>query len=215
MPSARQYGNGDLPTFIDAATGGPDVTVQRLGTLDVLAQWCGTDKSSLSHGYCLIYEDWFESLRQQPITLLELGVYTGASMWLWRGYFPLATIIGVDRQAILGDLPPDVHVLQCEQDAADLPDLVAQWIPLDIVIDDCSHIFDKTIASFDLLFDRIGDGGLYIIEDIPTYDRAMVVEFIDRVGVDYSLYVSATGPGKPWQSFSATLFAATPRLMEQ
>ncbi len=37
--------------------------------------------------------------------------------------------------------------------------------PLDLVIDDASHLLDPTIASFNLLFSRLRPGGLFVIED--------------------------------------------------
>jgi predicted O-methyltransferase YrrM len=37
--------------------------------------------------------------------------------------------------------------------------------PLDLVIDDCSHMFDPTRSSFETLFPRLRPGGLYIVED--------------------------------------------------
>lgn len=37
--------------------------------------------------------------------------------------------------------------------------------PIDLVIDDASHFYDETRISFDVLFPRLGPGGVYIIED--------------------------------------------------
>jgi hypothetical protein len=37
--------------------------------------------------------------------------------------------------------------------------------PLDLVIDDASHLYEATKASFEILFPLIEPGGLYIIED--------------------------------------------------
>jgi predicted O-methyltransferase YrrM len=37
--------------------------------------------------------------------------------------------------------------------------------PLDLVIDDASHLYDETIASFEVLYPRVRPGGLFIIED--------------------------------------------------
>lgn len=42
--------------------------------------------------------------------------------------------------------------------------------PLDIVIDDASHLFGPTLASFELLFPRLRPGGLYVIEDWTWQD---------------------------------------------
>jgi hypothetical protein len=37
--------------------------------------------------------------------------------------------------------------------------------PLDIVIDDASHLYAESRRSFELLFPRMRPGGLYVIED--------------------------------------------------
>jgi hypothetical protein len=37
--------------------------------------------------------------------------------------------------------------------------------PLDLVVDDCSHMYEPTRASFNELFPRLRPGGLYLIED--------------------------------------------------
>jgi SAM-dependent methyltransferase len=37
--------------------------------------------------------------------------------------------------------------------------------PLDLVVDDCSHLYEPSRASFNELFPRLRPGGLYVIED--------------------------------------------------
>lgn len=41
---------------------------------------------------------------------------------------------------------------------------------LDLVIDDASHRYEPTVASFEVLFPRVAAGGLYIIEDWTSDD---------------------------------------------
>ncbi|HEY2766460.1 MAG TPA: hypothetical protein VGJ13_20985 [Pseudonocardiaceae bacterium] len=43
---------------------------------------------------------------------------------------------------------------------------MAETGPLDIVIDDGSHISKHVIGSFDALFPHVRPGGLYVIEDL-------------------------------------------------
>lgn len=40
--------------------------------------------------------------------------------------------------------------------------------PLDLVVDDASHVYDKTLASFEVLFPRLRPGGTFVIEDWAT-----------------------------------------------
>ena len=54
-----------------------------------------TDKST--HGYTGFYDEILGHLREQPCTILDIGVNTGGSIRMWEEGFPLAKIIGIDR----------------------------------------------------------------------------------------------------------------------
>ena len=41
--------------------------------------------------------------------------------------------------------------------------------PLDLVVDDASHLYEPSVASFEVLFPRLRPGGRYIIEDWTSY----------------------------------------------
>ena len=43
-----------------------------------------------------IYEDYFFPFKNKKINILEIGVYEGKSLMIWKDYFPKANIIGVD-----------------------------------------------------------------------------------------------------------------------
>lgn len=150
----------------------------RSSLLDTLALKYGTDKGSCDHDYMPYYTQYLEPLRDRPITLLELGVWHGASLRMWRAYFPKATIVGMDN-ADRGVQIPDVHIVQGNQDspsaAAELAEMYGQF---DVIIDDASHISSKTIASFKYLYPHLKDGGLYVIEDLQTsYDPVNYTHF--------------------------------------
>lgn len=135
-------------------------------TLNDLGLHYGTDKSSLRHSYLPLYEHHLAPYRDKPITLLELGVLDGASLKMWRDWLPNATIIGLDHKQVI-DIP-GCTVLQGEQDDPDTIERVAQHGPFDVIIDDASHISSKTIVSFELLYDHLQPGGLYVIEDLHS-----------------------------------------------
>jgi 23S rRNA U2552 (ribose-2'-O)-methylase RlmE/FtsJ len=46
--------------------------------------------------YLDIYEKYFEKNRFNIKTVLEIGVYKGSSLKMWKEYFPNATIYGID-----------------------------------------------------------------------------------------------------------------------
>ncbi len=57
--------------------------------------------------------------------------------------------------------------IQNQADSKRLRELIAQEFdtPLDLVIDDASHLYEPTKASFETLFPYLRPGGLYVIED--------------------------------------------------
>jgi hypothetical protein len=55
-----------------------------------------TDSRVKPAAYLPIYEDLLGFLRSRRFVLLELGVWKGHSLMMWRDAFPGATIVGVD-----------------------------------------------------------------------------------------------------------------------
>src|SRR6478609_6710458 len=115
----------------------PNIKEERL-SLDEIFIRHETDKSSLSHSYAQYYEMFFAPYRNEPITLLEIGVYGGASMNAWKEYFPKANIYGADI-SYHPELNQDrVFMLEADQNKVeDMQRLGA--LNCDIVIDDASH----------------------------------------------------------------------------
>jgi hypothetical protein len=143
--------------------------------LDELGRRHGTDKTTI-HNYTSVYERYFAPLRDDRLTLLEIGVggYAdpqtgGQSLRMWAEYFPKATIIGLDDQPKTLNLPDRVRVYRGDQtDAALIERLVEDYGQLDIVIDDASHICELSIGAFKAVWPHLKPGGLYICEDVFT-----------------------------------------------
>lgn len=139
-------------------------------TLDELAIAHVTDKSSQYHWYTAIYPHYLERYRHLPIRLLELGVYKGASLRMWADYFthPNRSIIGIDIDTdyLEGDLPERTWAVKSDQ--ATPLQFVIDYGPFDFIIDDASHVCERTIASFKAWWPHLKPGGLYVVEDIQT-----------------------------------------------
>jgi hypothetical protein len=148
-----------------------------MSTLEEIGFAHGTDKSKLCHDYLNTYEQFFAPLRDQPITLLELGVQHGYSLRTWRDYFTAATIVGVDHLPLMTDTLPKTFLYQCDQADPRLPVMLGER-RFDIIIDDCSHRSANTIASFTLLWPLLKGGGLYIIEDMAAHDNLDALHFV-------------------------------------
>jgi hypothetical protein len=146
-----------------------------------------TDKAVHPH-YLRKYEEYFQSLHDKELKLLELGVYKGGSMLLWRDYFPRGLIVGLDLNSVnLADDSGRIRIYQGQQQDTGLLDrIAAENAPdgFDVIIDDCSHIGELTRISFWHLFDNhLKAGGIYVIEDWSTgyWDS-----FFDGVAFRYS-----------------------------
>lgn len=141
-------------------------------TLDEIAIKCGTDKSTVHHGYTLLYEQYFECLRNEPINILELGWgghedpnKGGESAAMWREYFPKATVSVID---ITDKINPHkgVNFYHGSQSDADfLKYIHDKHGDFDIIIDDASHISSLTIKSWEILYPMLKSGGIYVLED--------------------------------------------------
>lgn len=133
-------------------------------TLHELGIKYGTDK--VDHNYLPIYDKLFTPLRNEIISLLEIGIYKGASLRMWADYFHNGYIYGIDK---------DVEACQCVSELSGVVAINADVIEykfkdhlFDIVIDDGSHLPTEQIAAFGRLYSLLKPGGYYIIEDIYT-----------------------------------------------
>jgi hypothetical protein len=139
-------------------------------TLDEIGLKYRTDKSSLHHNYLSFYESFMAPLRDAPITLLEIGVYQGASLKTWREYFTQAKIIGVDIQPSCKQFESDrVKIELADQSNLEhLAKLAATYGPFDLIIEDGSHMWEHQITSLRALFPFLRNGGHYVAEDLQT-----------------------------------------------
>jgi len=140
-----------------------------------LAELHGTDKWG-RHFYAQHYATHFAAFRRKRINLLEIGVggYSdprsgGASLRMWKDYFPKANIFAVD---VFDKSPLEQKRIRIFQGSQDDPAFLAEVVRtigrIDIIVDDGSHINAHVLKTFDILFDALADGGLYVIEDLQT-----------------------------------------------
>jgi hypothetical protein len=126
-----------------------------------------TDKSEL---YLSRYTREFGHLFSQNISLLELGVKKGGSLYLWRDLFPNGIIVGLDLNPLsLNDESGRIHFYQgFQQDVETLDRLSGETATegFDVVIDDASHLGEYTRISFWHIFrHHLKPGGIYVLDD--------------------------------------------------
>ena len=143
-----------------------------LGNLSLLY---GSDKW-MSHWYAQHYERHFWPLRRRRIKLLEIGVgghddplAGGASLRMWRRYFPRGQIYGIDVYDKRVHDGSRIRTFQGDQgDEAFLRKVIAKIGTPDVIIDDGSHFNDHVIESFHTLFPLLATNGIYVVEDTQT-----------------------------------------------
>jgi predicted O-methyltransferase YrrM len=126
--------------------------------------------------------DRYLALRSEisPANVVELGIYDGGSTAFLSLLFAPRRLVAVELQPApvealerfiaergLGtSVKPYYGVDQSDTDR--LAEIVTAEFgaePLDLVIDDASHLLEPTSASFNALFPRLRPGGLFVIED--------------------------------------------------
>src|SRR6266404_8277156 len=130
-----------------------------------------TDK--ITHRYLDVYDPILAPWVGKEVKLLEIGVHKGGSLQLWRDYFRLGVIAGIDIDLPEHFVPGErIEVFEGSQsDKRFLSEVANKTAPkgFDIIIDDASHIGALTKTAFWHLFaNHLKPGGLYAIEDWGT-----------------------------------------------
>jgi hypothetical protein len=139
--------------------------------LSSIVEFYKTDK--LEHGYIKVYEKYFESLRDQKLKILEIGIADGKSLLTWSDYFKNSTIIGIDIHKIdIKEKNLDRENIEVHQGSQSeekyINEIINVYQNFDIIIDDGSHLRKDVIKSFHLLFPYLNNDGLYAVEDMQT-----------------------------------------------
>ena len=122
----------------------------------------------LNH-YFDIYNRHFHQFRGQEVHVLEIGVYSGGSLDMWRNYFGSKAIIyGVDIEPDCRAYEKDgIKIFIGDQADRSFWREFRRRVPtLDIVIDDGGHQPEQQIASLEELLPFLRPGGVYFCEDV-------------------------------------------------
>ena len=123
------------------------------------------------HHYFDIYERFLSPFRGRPITLLEIGVYRGGSLEMWRAYLgPQARVAGIDIDpACAARAGEGVEVFIGDQaDPAFLRRVLDAVGPPTVVVDDGGHTANQQITAFEAIYPAMPCPGVYLVEDTHT-----------------------------------------------
>ena len=121
--------------------------------------------------YFDVYHRHFARYRGTACTIVEIGVYHGGSLEMWRDYFgPRARIIGVDieeRARALAAAGTEI-LIGDQEDPGFLNQLAEKAGSIDILIDDGGHHMQQQVNTLLHLYPHIAANGVYLCEDLHT-----------------------------------------------
>jgi hypothetical protein len=97
----------------------------------------------------------------------------GASLRVWRDYFPNAEIFGADVDETILFNEPRIRTFHVDQTSKNSIDKMWNAIGVsdfDLMIDDGLHTFDAGRSLFENSVAKLSPTGQYIIEDVAAYE---------------------------------------------
>ena len=117
----------------------------------------------------------------------------GASLRLWREFFPMAQIYGadIDKNVLFSD--DRIRTFYCNQ--LDSTSLIDMWVlvgesDFDVIVDDGLHTFEAGKNTFDVSVRHLSTDGLYIIEDVSDVDMLRFLAYFEGLPQYSAMFVS-------------------------
>jgi len=137
-----------------------------------LARKYGSDKFSAKHTYTEWYYNEFASRRETVRKVVEIGVGEGASLRMWREFFPNAQIYGLEVDQARVFVEERIEVIRGDQSKPndDLQAFSQRIGPdVDLFIDDGSHWPAHQSFTMEYMMPLLGAGVTYVIEDVAEF----------------------------------------------
>jgi len=166
----------------------------------------GTDKGFFDstkakrncHNYSGYYNQIFSHCKKSIKLVFECGIGTnneklvssmgnqakpGASLRVWRDYFPRASIYGADIDKKILFEERGIKTFFVNQ--LDSQSIKTMWKQIkkknfDLIVDDGLHTFDAGINFFKNSINFLSKSGIYIIEDVAYKDLVKYVEYFNN-----------------------------------
>jgi len=146
-----------------------------------------TDKGT-GHNYIQkYYNDLFTPIKDNDITLLEIGIADGKSIKLWRNFFTKATLYAIDKvervEGIIDKINKEMHNTTAFLMDAYTIDALNQFKDesFDYIIDDGPHTHPSHLFVVQHYISKLKRGGRLIIEDVGWLDTSRVYDKFTNV----------------------------------
>lgn len=143
--------------------------------------------------YFEAYDRFFSKYRGKDVTILEIGVFKGGSLQMWKDYFKTSDnkvkIYGIDIDPGCRAFEEDgIKIFIGSQEDREFLYRIREEIgKVDILIDDGGHTMNQQIVTFEELFDLVDDNGIYLCEDTHTsYMKYYGGEYRGNTFIEYT-----------------------------
>jgi len=119
--------------------------------------------------YFDIYDRHLRKFRGAEVHLLEIGVYSGGSLGMWRDYFgPRCYIYGVDIQDACRVYENErTKIFIGDQADRSFWKRVKAAMPrIDVIVDDGGHRYEQQAVTLEEMLPHLKPGGVYVCEDV-------------------------------------------------
>lgn len=121
--------------------------------------------------YFDVYERHLSKYRGKEIVMVEIGIYQGGSLQMWKEYFgDKAKIYGIDIDPRCKELEEEnIEIfIGSQADRKFIRDLKSKIPKIDILLDDGGHTMRQQIVTYEELFSHVKTDGVYLCEDLHT-----------------------------------------------
>lgn len=141
----------------------------------------GSDKCpQIKHYYTEFYYELFKDKKNVVKKVLEIGIgypdimdnypgyVIGASLLMWKDFFPNAIIYGIDNNPKTIFKTNRIDTILCNQRDEHRLKNIINYIgsDIDLVIDDGSHLPEDQILTASIIVPMLDKSSIYIIEDV-------------------------------------------------
>jgi len=127
-------------------------------------------KSAKHSNYFAIYDSLLDKYVSENITIVEVGVAQGGSLFMWRRYFGKnARIIGIDNNPAALYFKNNFEIFIGDQSDPQFWEEFFKTVgKIDVLIDDGGHKNSQQIVTVIASIPNIRNGGTLIVEDVHT-----------------------------------------------
>lgn len=121
--------------------------------------------------YFPVYEALLQRYVDCKVTIVEVGIFNGGSLFMWRNFFgPKARIIGIDLNPDAREWERHGFEIYIGDQSCDTfwTELFQKIGKVDVLIDDGGHTNRQQIVTSHYAIQNINDGGVLIVEDVHT-----------------------------------------------